>query len=55
MKYFFKSYCGIPAWFVQWNLRRLTRAKQLPELKKHMKEEEFAYYDQAFKNCRGYK
>ena len=22
MKYFFESYWGIPAWFVQWSLRR---------------------------------
>ena len=53
--FFYNSYWGIPAWFVAWNLRRATRSKQLPGLEKHMKREDFEYYDRAFKECKGYK
>lgn len=37
------------------NLCRITRAKQLPQLKQYMSPEQFAYYENAFATCTGYK
>ena len=51
---FFNGYGGWPCYAVAMNLVRLIKSRQLPQLRKYMTAEKFAYYEEKINNCTGF-